>query len=457
MPSQFVWGAAASAYQIEGAAREDGKGVSVWDTYIHKPGVSWEGQTGDVACDHYHRYREDVALMRRIGLGAYRLSISWPRVLPLGTGKINEPGLGFYDRLIDELLGAGITPYVTLFHWDFPQALHDRGGWLNRESAEWFAEYARVIVDRLGDRVSHWMTLNEPQIYIGGGPGNGVQAPGDPLTLREQLLSTHHTLLAHGRAVRVIRERAKLKPTVGWAPVGVAYLPASDRDDDIRAAREMTLSVKKRDMWNNTWYADAVCFGRYPEDGLRVYGDDAPEVKPGDMETIAAPLDFFGLNIYFGFPVRAGADGTPETAPRKPGYDKTILQWPVDPSSLYWGPKFIHERYRLPIMITENGLSSMDWVAMDGRVHDTQRIDFTRRYLIELRRAIADSVDVRGYFHWSVMDNLEWASAFKERFGLIHIDFETQKRTLKDSAEWYGAVIRSNGAALDRDWLAGER
>ncbi len=448
-PESFTWGAATSAYQIEGAAAEEGRGPSVWDTYCRKPGVIWEGQSGDVACDHYHRSAEDVTIMRQIGLRAYRFSVSWTRVLPEGTGRINAAGLAFYDRLVDQLLAAGIAPWLTLFHWDYPQALFDRGGWMNRESVGWFAEYTRVVVDRLGDRVRHWMTLNEPQIFIGSGPELGVLAPGINPTVPERLQAAHHALMAHGRAVQVIRERARASPQVGWAPVGVIHLPATSRPEDVDAARRATLSVNGKDLWNNTWYADPVCLGEYPEDGLRAYGAGAPKTKPGDMSQIHQPLDFYGVNIYFGFPVRATADGGFERAQRPVGYPKTVLHWPVDPESLYWGPRFIHERYGLPIYITENGLSSIDWPSLDGAVHDPQRIDFTARYLRELRRAITDGADVRGYFHWSLLDNFEWAEAFKHRFGLVHVDYTTQRRTLKDSARWYRGVIESNGRVLD--------
>jgi beta-glucosidase len=446
-PSGFVWGAAAAAYQIEGAAHADGRGLSVWDTFCAKGGAVCGGQSGDVACDHYHRWAEDVALMKGLGLHAYRLSIAWPRVIPTGAGAVNERGLAFYDQLIDGLLAAGVTPWVTLFHWDFPYDLYCRGGWLSPDSPRWFADYAQVVVDRLGDRVAHWMTLNEPQCFLGLGHQSGVHAPGLKLPRRDVLLATHHALLAHGRAVQVIRARARAKPSIGCAPVGFTRFPVTADPADIDAARAATFAVEGG--WtNNTWYADPIVLGRYPEDGLRLYAADAPKAVPGDFEQMCQPLDFYGVNIYNGAPVRHGADAKPVEVPRPPGGPITAYKWPVDPQSLYWGPRFLHERYKLPIVITENGLSNVDWVALDGRCHDPQRIDFTRRYLAALLRAIRDGVDVRGYFHWSILDNFEWQEGYRERFGLVHVDFQMLERTPKDSYHWYADLIRTNGREI---------
>ncbi len=444
----FVWGAAAASYQIEGAHDADGKGPSVWDAFCRWEGKTFLGQTGETACDHYHRYREDVALMKQMGLKGYRLSISWPRVLPEGVGAVNEKGLAFYDCLVDALLEAGVQPWVTLFHWDLPLALHRRGGWLNREIVEWFGQYARVIMDRLSDRVRHWMTLNEPQVFISHGYGEGVHAPGLKLGIRDLLLAAHHALMAHGRAVQVIRQYAKSSPTVGWAPVGSVRYPATSSPADVEAARLATTTVRHKYLWSNAWFGDPVVLGGYPSSGLRLFGAEMPKIQPGDMELMKQPLDFYGMNNYVGSPVRAGADGQPEDVPPEPGRPISAYYWPVTPLSHYWGPKFLSEHYRLPIVVTENGMANADWVALDGRVHDPQRIDFMQRYLRELRRAADDGVDIRGYFHWSLMDNFEWAEGFKQRFGLIHVDYTTQKRTPKDSALWYAEVIRANGANL---------
>ena len=447
-PKNFVWGAAAASYQIEGAAYKDGKGLSVWDMLCRKPGAIWSGHSGDVACDHYHRYQEDVALMQKIGLHAYRLSISWPRVLPDGSGAVNAQGLDFYKRLIDELLHAGITPYVTLFHWDYPDELYCRGGWLNPDSPDWFAEYAAVVVDALSDRVQHWMTLNEPQVFIGLGHQQGTHAPGNTLSFARVLRAGHHALLAHGKAVQAIRAHAKSESRVGYAPVGLIRFPAHDGPEDVETARSATFSMTKKDCWNNTWWMDPVLLGRYPEDGLKLFGRDVPPIHAHDMQTICQPLDFLGVNIYHGQAVRAGTEQQARSVEFPPGSAQTAFRWPVTPEALYWGPKFLYERYNLPLYITENGMSNIDWVALDGHVHDPQRIDFLTRYVRQLGTACADGVDLRGYFQWSIMDNFEWAEGYKERFGLIYIDYQTQQRILKDSAYWYKELIASNGATL---------
>lgn len=453
-PQGFTWGAASSAFQIEGATCDDGRGPSVWDEFCRVPGAIWQGQNADRACDHYYRWPQDVSLMRQMGLHAYRFSISWSRVLPDGAGRVNEAGLGFYDRLVDGLLNAGVQPWATLFHWDFPMALHRRGGWKSRDSAQWFADYASVIADRLGDRVTHWMTHNEPQCFIGGGPGGLRLAPGEDASLADRLLMTHNALRAHGRAVVALRARTKNTPQVGWAMVGVTPMPADDRPESLRAAQRYSWGVPNRDLWNNAWYADPAILGCYPEEGLRVYGDAAPKIEPGDFDDMCQPLDFYGLNIYHGIPVTAYGDETPSLVDRPAGYPKTAFHWPLEPDSLYWGPRLHYERYGLPIVITENGLSSMDWIALDGRVHDLQRIDFLRRYLLALHRAVCEGIDIRGYLHWSILDNFEWLDGYKQRFGLIHVDYATQKRTLKDSAIWYRRVIETNGASLADDPFA---
>lgn len=450
-PERFLWGGATSSYQIEGNVEANGAGPSIFEPFCRRPGAVFGGHSGSVACDHYRRFAGDVGLMGQIGLRAYRFSVSWPRVIPGGVGRVNESGLAFYDRLVDALLGAGIQPWLTLYHWDFPQALQTQGGWLNRDSADWFAEFAGVVVDRLSDRVQHWMTINEPQVYIKFGHADAKIAPGLRLSLEEQLMACHNTLRAHGRAVQVIRARAKLSPTVGWAVVGRTDFPASESEADVEAARRGMMEIRDPDLWNNTWYADPVIQGTYPEDGLKVYraaGASLPVVGAGDMEVISQRLDFYGVNIYDGRCIRSGADGSPEVVPFPPGHPQNAFRWFVTPPALRWGPRFLHERYQLPIYITENGFAGLDWIATDGAVHDPQRIDYTRRYLLELGRAITDGADVRGYFHWSLLDNFEWAEGYSQRFGLIHVDFATQKRTLKDSAHWYRGVIESNGRTL---------
>jgi beta-glucosidase len=458
-PQDFVWGAAAASYQVEGASFTDGKGLSVWDMLCRKPGAIWEGQDGFTACDHYHRYQEDVALMREIGLKAYRLSLSWPRLMPEGRGALNPKGVDFYKRLLDALNQAGIAPYVTLFHWDYPYELYCRGGWLNPDSPAWFAEYTSVVMKEFSGQVVHWMTLNEPQCFCGLGHFTGRHAPGDKLGLAELLRIAHHSLLAHGRAVQVIRAEAKQKPSVGYAPVGCIKIPVSDDPRDVAAARQATFDIRdpaeseaayQGSYWNTTWWFDPVLKGCYPADGLKKYEKYLPPIKDGDLKTMHQPLDFLGVNLYSGDYVKAGSDGQPETVKRETGYAKTAFQWPVTPEILRWGPLFLHERYGLPLLITENGLSNQDWVALDGQVHDPQRIDFTKRYLLQLEQAIEAGVPVQGYLHWSIMDNFEWAEGYKERFGLIFVNYNTFERTIKDSGRWYRTVIESNGAALGK-------
>ncbi|HBR93685.1 MAG TPA: beta-glucosidase [Opitutae bacterium] len=447
-PKDFVWGAAAASYQVEGAWDADGKGPSVWDKFTEQKGKIWEGHHGRVACDHYNRYAEDVALMQQIGLKAYRLSVSWPRVLPTGTGKVNVKGLDFYDRLVDELMAASIAPWVTLFHWDFPYALELKGGWLAEDSPKWFADYTKVVVDKLSDRVSNWITLNEPQIFIGVGHGRGDHAPGMNLETRKVLQAGHNTLLAHGLAAQTIRANAVLQPKVGWAPVGASHYPHTDSQADRDATMSAMEAVKSWDYWNNAWWGDPVVFGEYPQTGLEAYGDSAPKVKSGDFAIIKQPLDFYGCNIYSGPAIQAAPDGKPVRVPTATGAAHSHFLWEVTPEALYWGSKFLAERYKLPIVVTENGLSGNDWVSLDGRVHDSHRIDFLNRYLLCLERAIKEGIDIRGYFQWSILDNFEWGEGYKHRFGLVHVGYITQKRTLKDSAYWYRKVIESNGASL---------
>lgn len=448
-PKDFLWGAATASYQIEGAANEDAKGLSVWDNFTRQPDRIFENQNGDVACDHYHRYQEDVALMREMKLQAYRFSVAWPRILPNGTGAVNPKGLDFYDKLTDELLKANIQPWVTLFHWDFPYELYCRGGWLNRDSSDWFAEYTQVVVDRLGDRVKNWMTLNEPQCFMLLGHQIGMHAPGDKLGWHEILRGAHNVLLAHGKAVQVIRAHSKVETKIGFAPVGGPSIPASQSAEDIEAAKNVTFGITEKSLWGPTWWADPVILGHYPADGLQIFGKAMPDYPDSDMKTICQPLDFYGTNIYSSETVRAGSDGKPQKVETAAGYPRTAFNWKVTPASLYWGPRFYYERYKLPIVITENGLANIDWVSLDGKVHDPQRIDFTTRYLSEYKRAIEDGIPALGYFHWSLMDNFEWQEGYKQRFGMVYVDYQTQKRIPKDSAAWYKDVIESNGAILD--------
>lgn len=445
-PTNFVWGAASSSAQIEGGSAPDLRGESVWDAFCRKPGAIHENHTPQVACDHFNRYREDVRIMADMKLRAYRLSIAWPRVLRDGVGSVNASGLDYYDQLIDNLLASNIDPWVTLFHWDFPLSLYHKGGWLNRDSAEWFAEYTQRVVERLSDRVSKWMTINEPQVYLQLGHVDGTHAPGIKLPMREALLAAHNTLRAHGRCVQVIRAASKQPATIGWAPVGQVSFPVAEDQANIEAARAATFGIRKSDLWNNTWFSDPVCLGTYPEDGLNVFGTNVPYFPASDMELIRQPLDFYGVNIYSGTAVKS--DGATALVATAPGRARNSMHWNVAPEALRWGARFLWERYRLPVVVTENGMCNLDWVDVHGKVQDPQRIDYTTRYLRELARAVQDGADVRGYFHWSILDNFEWAEGYRERFGLVHVDYTTQKRTPKASAAWYRRVIESNGASL---------
>ncbi|MDF1808530.1 MAG: GH1 family beta-glucosidase [Phycisphaerales bacterium] len=445
-PDQFTWGVASAAYQIEGGANSDGRGKSVWDTFSETPGKVFEGHTGDTACGSYERVDEDVDLISQLGANGYRFSISWSRLFPNGVGEKNEAGFAYYDQLIDGLLAKGVQPWITLYHWDMPQALQDKGGWLNSESPVWFEEYTRAVVERYSDRVQYWFTLNEPQIFLGLGLNEGTHAPGLKLSRKEVLLSTHRALLSHGRAVKVIRENAVKNPIIGFAPVGSLHTPETDSPADIEVARKETFNIDKEGWtYNYSWYCDPVFLGHYPEQGIELFGDDVPEYTKADMELIHQPLDICGVNIYSAGVVRADEKGNPVAVPNETGFPMTMFKWTINPRSLYFGPKFLNERYGLPIVITENGLASMDWIHADGHVHDSGRIDYLTRYLHELRRACDDGVDIRGYFHWSIMDNFEWAEGYSLRFGLIYMDYQTLKRLPKDSYKWYSEVIRTNG------------
>jgi len=448
-PEGFVWGAATAAAQIEGAAAEGGKGDSVWDVFCREPGRVFGGHTPAVACDFYHRWREDLAMMRDAGLPAFRFSVAWPRVFPGGSGEPNPAGLAFYDRLVDGLLEAGIRPYLTLFHWDLPQALQAKGGWLRRAIADDFAAYAGLVAAKLGDRVKDWITFNEPQIFLGIGHRAGSHAPGLALSEVDVFRCVHHVNLAHGRANAAIRANAP-SARVGLAQVANVGMPADPgAPASVAAARRATLEPEwtgdHATFLGTCWWADPVYHGRYPAGLLERHPSLAGEtIRDGDLVEISRPVDFHGFNYYFGRKI--AADGS--VVPPAPGEPRTSYGWPVHPEGLYWAARFYHEAWGLPLYVFENGLSSMDWVALGGRVPDAMRVDFLTRYLRELRRAIGDGADVRGWFHWSWLDNFEWAEGYKERFGLVHVDYETQRRTAKDSLAWFSEVIRANGRNL---------
>ena len=437
-PPDFIWGAATASYQIEGAWDEDGKGESIWDRFSHTPGKVANGDTGDLASDHYHRWREDVALMKEIGLQAYRFSIAWPRLLPEGRGGTNQPGLDFYDQLVDGLLEVGIEPFVTLYHWDLPQALQDQGGWPARSAAEAFVEYADLASRTLGDRVTYWMTLNEPFVSAIVGYLEGRHAPGHS-DLDEALAAAHHLLLAHGWAVPIIRRNSP-GGQVGIALNLSGQTPASPSAADRVAAWQQDGVV-------NRWFLDPLSARGYPPDIVQHYGRPMDFVRAGDLEAIAAPLDFLGVNYYARGVVRSSVVPEAENAPRTvfPNPERTEMGWEVYPEGLYELLGRVHFDYRFPALyVTENGAAYADQIGPDGRVDDPSRVAYLRAHFTEAAKAIAAGVPLRGYFVWSLTDNFEWAHGYSKRFGLAYVDFRKQRRVLKTSAHWYRRVIAAS-------------
>lgn len=439
-PKNFVWGFAAAAPQIEGAAFTDGKGPSVWDTFARQRGRVKNGDTLDVSCDHYHLFKKDFALMAQLGAKHYRLSIAWPRIFPAGRGAVNSKGVNFYNRLIDSMLECGITPWVTMFHWDLPQALEDDfGGWRDRRTAEAFAQYADTIVQSYGDRVKNWITLNEILCFTRLGYGNGQKAPG--LKLSEKIVNqTYHTaLLAHGHGVRAVREYGGKGARVGLTDNSEIFIPVSETKHDIEAARQAFIT-------SNTRVLEPIFRGRYHPDFLKAAGKDAPKVMPGDLKHISRPTDFLGMNVYFGNFVRAGRRGKPETLSFPPSFPSADASWlRHTPQAIYWGPRFAAEIYGVKgIYITENGAGYKDYPPVKGEILDLHRRDYIRNYLKEMHRGIGDGVPFKGYFLWSFMDNFEWEDGYDMRFGVVYCDFKTQKRTPKLSARWFTRIMAEN-------------
>jgi beta-glucosidase len=446
-PDGFIWGAATASYQIEGAANEDGRGPSIWDTFTRTPGKVFAGHTGDVACDHYHRYRDDVAMMAGLGLASYRFSVAWPRIQPDGTGPVNTRGLDFYDRLTDELIGKGIDPVVTLYHWDLPQTLQDRGGWTVRETAEAFAEYAQIVYARLGDRVSTWTTLNEPWCSAYLGYASGRHAPGitDPASAFK---AVHHLLLGHGLAAKALRSAGAQSISITLNPASVLPLDP-DNTADIEAARIV-------DGLNNRIFLDPLVRGHYPDD-MREHMQrftDLSFIVDGDEAIINQPLDVLGVNFYQpayvsakpGQPASEENPGTEGIAFREPVGPVTDMNWQIEPAGLTRLLERLHKDYGVPLLITENGAAYPDGPSAEtGQVHDTKRIEYLDGHLRACHDAMSHGVDLRGYFVWSLMDNFEWAEGYAKRFGIVHVDYATQVRLPKDSARWYSDVIRRNG------------
>lgn len=437
----FIWGTASAAYQVEGAWNEDGKGLNIWDVTSRIPGKTAHGENGDIACDHYHRYKEDAAILKELGIKNYRFSINWTRIFPDGTGRINQKGIDFYSDLIDELIKNDITPYVTIFHWDYPYELYKKGGWLNPDSPQWFLEYTKTIVDAFSDRVSNWFTINEPQVFIGLGYQTGQHAPFLQLGDRELIIMSRNVMLSHGLAAKYIRENAKTEPKIGFAPIGPVFLPENNSSESIEAAKKKTFELTCCNMFSVSWWSDPIVLGKFPDEAYELFGDKMDIFTEEDFRIIKQPLDFYASNIYYGdFTQPVDPMGYEETA--YIGSPRTSTNWSVTPEVMYWAPKFLYERYNLPIIISENGMADNDWVHLDGKVHDCGRIDYIARYLQSLEKA-GDEVPVKGYFYWSILDNYEWNSGYDKRFGLVYVDYRTQKRTIKDSGYWYSEYIKS--------------
>ncbi|HEY7591114.1 MAG TPA: GH1 family beta-glucosidase [Candidatus Limnocylindrales bacterium] len=450
-PDGFVWGAATSSYQVEGGVAEDGRGESIWDRFSRAPGRVANGDTGDVTSDHYHRWAEDVEIMAGLGLGGYRFSIAWPRVVPRGRGPLNEPGLAFYDQLVDALLERGIAPAPTLYHWDLPAALDDDGGWLARSTADAFGEYAAACFDRLGDRVTTWFTINEPWVAATLGYRLGIHAPGIA-DLGASVRASHHLLLAHGRAVEAFRASGR-PGRIGIVLNLMPTYPATDSEADAEAALGS-------DGYTNRWYLDPVLRGRYPEDTWQLFErltGPIDAVQPGDLDVIGARSDVLGINYYSRRIVR-GVDrqGLPwSVEPRLPGTPVTEVGWEIVPHCLTDLLLRVRADYGdIPLLITENGCVYLDAPRPDGRVSDTGRIRFVRDHLVAAHRAIEAGVRLEGYYHWSLLDNFEWAEGFRPRYGLVHVDYPSGRRLVKDSGRWYRSVIAAN--AVDPSPRPGE-
>ena len=434
----FIWGAASASYQIEGGWNEDGKGLSIWDVFAHKNGNIQNNENGDTACDSYHRYQEDADLLKKLGVDAYRFSISWPRIFPNGDGRLNKKGLAYYDRLVDALLERGITPYATLFHWDLPYALQVRGGWMNPETADAFSKYAAAVCKHFKGRIHNYFTLNEPQCVIRLGHCMGIHAPGKKYDTQDALLCMHQLLLAHGKAVRAMRE-TDADAEIGIASTGMLAYPEKDTEENIKSA-EKACFVINEDTWSfsHNWVLDPIILGAYPQNCGGEFARFIRRTSKEDLKIIHQKTDMLGVNVYNGFCV----DEKGNDAARKVGAAKTALKWPFTPEVMHYGITALDHRYQLPIFITENGQSCNDRIFLDGAVHDPDRIDFLQRYLSALEKAVNDGAQVKGYFHWSLTDNLEWNSGYSDRFGLVYIDFESCERIPKDSFVWYRDLIR---------------
>ncbi len=442
-PDGFTWGVSSSSYQIEGAASQDGRGPSIWDSFCREPNRIARDENGSVACDHYNRMESDIELIAKtINANAYRFSIAWPRVLPEGEGHVNPAGIGFYDRLVDKLLEQGIKPVCTCYHWDLPLALQKKhGGWQSRRVAELFAEYCEILGTHLGDRVDTWCTLNEPEVVLTAGYRTGVHAPGLMLDEKGVRQVTHHLLLAHGLGTQALRKSiTRQGARIGLVHNSTSYSPLTESAEDISATREVFHC-------ENSWLLSPVSHGVYPAELWRELDKNVPETEDGDLAVIATSTDYLGINTYFSTAMVSGERGE---IPFEKHYPRTLMNWPVTPDTLYWTTRFVHELYggKKPLMITESGSAWPDKPQSDNGtsvVNDLARIVYLREHLKGIHRAIEEGLPLEGYFVWSIMDNFEWSAGYEKRFGLIYIDYENQKRIPKASAEWYRNVIKWNG------------
>lgn len=457
-PENFFWGAATAAMQVENSPTAEGGGPSFWEPFVAtNPKLVKDGSSPRVTCDETRYWQEDLALMRQMGLNSYRFSISWPRVLPEGKGRVNQRGLDFYDRFVDALLAVNIRPMLTIFHFDYPAALQQQGGWLAPDSPNWLADYARLLAARYSDRIEDWLTINEPNILWGFGAEAGIMPPGKHMPESDLASGLHHFLLGHGLSLQAIRATSNRPLKITLPIAGMVQMPATNSPADIEAARLSTFTPRKTavipeappmGLLNNGLWLDPIFKGVYPEEAFNLYPRLRQLARPQEMKIINSPVDRCAVNLYFGPRVRAGSNGQPEIVPPPPNAERTHRGWEVTPDVLYWGPKLLYERYGKPILITENGMSWADRPSPDGRVRDPQRISFLNRYLNSLRRALQEGVPVEGYMHWSLIDNWEFTSGFTEQFGLVYVDHQTQKRTMKDSGLRYKEIIQSRGAVL---------
>ena len=438
-PQGFLWGSATASYQVEGAFDQDGRGASIWDTFSHTAGKTHNGDTGDIATDSYHRYAEDIALMKDLGLKTCRFSVAWSRIYPNGAGSVNQKGIDHYRRFCEALHTAGIEPFCTLYHWDLPQTLQDKGGWQNHDTAKLFADYAGYTAGKLSDLCSHFMTMNEISTFVDLGYGNGIHAPGSKLSRGELAQVRHHAVLGHGLSVGAIRASAP-RAKVGAAENLQAIVPVYDAPEQVAAARKAMVE-------QNAGYLTVMRTGKYTDHYLKTLGADAPKFTPDELKAIGAPLDFQGLNIYTATYARAVNNELGFDVVGNPGsYPHMESPWlTIGPDALYWAPKLVHEVFGVnELYITENGCSSSDVVAGDGHIYDTDRVMYLRNYLTHLQRAVREGVPVKGYFLWSLLDNYEWADGYDKRFGITYVDFKTQKRTPKLSSDFYKNVIAKN-------------